>query len=633
LKQRQIRSILRIQEPDAVSVLPQEPGFDWDRSVDAVRRRAHHVLDHYLGAQKARIAAALLLGSRTELPEETRIAFAETGMMHVLALSGINVGILAALVWFFCRLMLLSPRTATILALAAVFGLAVISGGRPPIVRATVFLSIATLGRLFSRQTDAINILGLSAMVILAWNPSDLFDVGAQLSFLAVMGILIAASWSGLWNDGTPLAPDESQLENRFGRMAPILKTMLWRYLSLMIAIWLLTAPLIAAEFNLISPIGILLNAFLVPLVTGILWSGYVLLAVGAWMPLIAWAFAFPMEAALSVLLETVDWGAGVWLGHFDVAGPPLWWLCGYYLLLAGLYVSWPKIERPIFTGLVSVLCWTALGLALPAWPHAPKGLRCTFLSVGHGSAILVEFPSGKTLLFDAGALDDGERAFEVIRTALWERGITRLDAVALSHSDLDHVNAIFKLSEEVPIGTVLVARSFFQSPQEVVPYLVMKLKAHDIPIRAVGADDRLVFDPLVTVEVEHPDPRKSYRHNNANSLVIRFTLAGRTLLLMGDVEREGLVDLMAREAGKIDVLQSPHHGSRTANTPEFVRWADPTVVVACTGLVPGRTEELESLYGESVRLLTTEDNGAVTVEMTREGQLLVDHYLKRTRE
>ncbi len=538
---------------------------------------------------------------------------------------------LAGLVWLLCRLLSLSPRKSTLLTFAAVLGLAVISGGRPPIVRATVFLGIAFLGKLAARHSQPLNVLALAALVILAWNPSDLFDVGTQLSFLAVMGILVSARWIAPFFHPDVLAPDESQLENRFQKVFQAVGNFLWRYLGLMLGIWLFTSPLIAARFHLISPIGMLLNCFLVPLVVLVLWSGYLLLFVGGLLPMAAVIFAVPLSAGLTFLLKAVQWGAGLRLGHVYVAGPPDWWLAGYYLCLACLCVFRPRISRPNFAGAILLLSWTAVGLGIAALPHSPRGLRCTFLSVGHGSAILVEFPNGRTLLFDAGALDDGERAYRVIRTALWQRGITRLDAIALSHADLDHVNAIPQLTEEIPVGTLLVAKSFFQSPQAVVPYLVQRVKGKKIPIRTVGQDDRLAFDPSVNVEVEHPDPNKKYPRSNANSLAIRFTHAGRSLMLVGDVEKEGLDDLMAHDKGQVDVIQSPHHGSRTANTAELVRWANPAIVVVSVGHVPGRMQELKTLYGSSVRLLSTHDNGAVTIEISPTGQLLVKAY--RTQE
>jgi competence protein ComEC len=275
------------------------------------------------------------------------------------------------------------------------------------------------------------------------------------------------------------------------------------------------------------------------------------------------------------------------------------------------------------------LLGWTAIGLGIAALPTQPRGLRATFLAVGHGSAILVEFPNGKTLLFDAGALDDGERAFRVVRTALWRRGITRLDAVVLSHADLDHVNAIPDLAKEIPVGTVMVARSFFQSRQAVVPYLVGEIKGREIPLRAIGKGDRLALDPSVTVEVKHPDPRTNYAQSNANSLAIRFTHAGRSLLLVGDVEREGLIDLMSHDPGQVDVFQSPHHGSPTANTPELVKWANPRIVVVSGGYVPGRMQELTARYGSSARLLSTFHDGAVTVDISRNGHLLVESHIE----
>jgi competence protein ComEC len=242
----------------------------------------------------------------------------------------------------------------------------------------------------------------------------------------------------------------------------------------------------------------------------------------------------------------------------------------------------------------------------------------------------LLEFPSGKTLLFDGGALDDGERAFRVVRNALWRRGITHLDAVAISHSDLDHINAIPQIAKEIPVGRIFVARSFLKSSREIVPHVVKTLAKHKIPVRTVGKGDRLIFDPLVSADVLHPDPLANYAHNNANSLAFRFTLAGRSLLLTGDVELAGLDDLIRQTEGNVDVLQSPHHGSPTANTPELVRWAKPKVVVVSGGFVAGRMEQLEKLYGSQVRLLSTVDEGAVTIEITPEGHLLVDSVRRR---
>ncbi len=631
LKHDGIECVVRAGDPAAVQRLSPEQDARLSRRVDEFRRRGERILEASLSRKNANIAQALLLGSRSSLPEDLRMAFAESGMTHVLALSGLHVGILAGLVWLLCRLFHLSPGKTTLLMLLAVLGLAVISGGRPPIVRAAVLLGIAGLGRLAEKQSHPHNVLALAALVILAWNPTNLFDVGTQLSFLAVMGIFLAARWFETYKEHHHrLALDESQMENRLVQIAKTVWTFVWKSWCVMLGIWLLTGPLIAAEFHLISPIGFLLNILLIPLVVGLLWWGYITLLLGWLLPAAAVVFAVPLDWGLTLFLNLVEWGAGVRLGHFYVAGPPGWWLAGYYSLLAALYYGSPRISRPRFAGAVAVLSWTSLGLGLAAVPGHPPGLRCTFLSVGHGSAILVEFPNGRTLLFDAGALDDGERAFRLVRGALWEREITRLDAIVVSHGDLDHVNAIPRLAEEVPIAQVFLAKPLLKSPQAVVPYLVEHLVRERIPIRTIGKDDRLPFDPSVHVEVLHPDPRTVYAHSNANSLVIRFTHAGRSLLLMGDVEREGLDDLMASEAGAIDIMQAPHHGSRTANTRELADWANPTIVVVAGGHVLGRIEELKKNYGSTVRLLSTHEDGAVTIEISPKGQLLVESMLSR---
>ena len=134
-----------------------------------------------------------------------------------------------------------------------------------------------------------------------------------------------------------------------------------------------------------------------------------------------------------------------------------------------------------------------------------------------------------------------------------------------------------------------------------------------------------MLLDPDVSVEVLHPDPLDYYSHNNANSLVIRLGIAGRTLLLMGDVELTGFAHLRKRAKGAADVFQAPHHGSSTANTRKLATWASPSVVIVSGGFVSGRMEELEKLYGSQVRLLSTFEEGAITIEITPEGHVLTD--------
>ncbi len=629
LKRQKIRCVVHVSEPEAILRLPQKEAANAKRLVDEMRTRAEHILQSHLNEQNAKIAAALFLGVRTQLPEDVRDQFAQSGMMHILALSGLHVGILAALVWLLSRVFHLSPRVESMWIFCMVLGLVVISGARPSIVRAAVYLGIFCLGRLANRQSQPENVLALAAIAILAWNPSNLFDVGTQLSFLAVMGLSMSVSWKKPSLFITPLAADESQLESGFEKATRWMRVLLWRYACLLLGIWLLTGPLIAARFHIISPIGMLLNFGLILVVTAAIWLGFLLLGVGALLPMMAGLIAFPLDGLLTMLLSAVKWGADLPGGHFQVAGPPDWWLAGYYGLFAGLYGLRFRLQRPEFTKAVLVLCWLIVGLGMTVWPRSPAGLRLTFLSVGHGSAILVEFPNGKNLLYDAGALDDGQRAFRAVQNALWSRGIKRLDAIVISHPDLDHINAIPQIAEDIPVGKVFVSRSLLKSSQEIVPYVVEQLAKRKIPIVPIGREDRLNFDDSVSVEVQHPDPTVIYRESNATSVVLRLMFAERSVLLMGDVEKDGLADLMEHDRGQVDVLQSPHHGSRTANTPAFAAWANPKFVVVSGGFVAGRTQELQTLFGSAVRLCTTYEEGAVIVEISPTGALQIETTLE----
>ena len=394
LKRQRTLCIVRVGDPAAVERLSQERGRIWSQRVDECRLRGERILQASLSGKNAKIAAALLMGSRSSLPEDLRRAFAESGMMHVLALSGLHVGILAGLVWLVCRVLHLSPSKATLLTLMAVLGLVVISGGRPPIVRAAVLLGIAGLGRLADKQSHPHNILALAALAILAWNPTNLFDVGTQLSFLAVMGIFLAARWLQPRHDRQTPALDESQMENRLAQFAQTVWAFLWKSWCVMLGIWLLTGPLIAAEFHLISPIGFLLNIVLIPLVVGVLWWGYITLLLGWLFPPVAVMFAVPLDWGLTLFLNLVEWGAGVRLGHFYVAGPPGWWLAGYYSLLAGLNYWSPKISRPRFAGAAADFGLVRFGIG-------------GFRGAGASARIAVHVSFGGARLGDSGGVSE----------------------------------------------------------------------------------------------------------------------------------------------------------------------------------------------------------------------------------
>ena len=616
-----------VDTPDAVHRVGRSPGWWFRRGMDGLRDRAEVVLVEHVGDRQLPIASVILLGDRSLMGDDVRDAFAESGTMHLLAISGLHVGIFAAMFWFGCRLFGVSDRTTAAVVIGAVVSYACLTGGRPSVVRATIFVCIAALGYPWYRRVSMVNVLAVAALIVLAWRPTDLFDTGTQLSFLAVAGMMWSGSLGLFGNrdeskEDVPTAdvPLPMDVPGLLGRGLRNVAVYVGQTYVTMAAIWLCTAPLVAARFHLASPIGFGINVLLIPFVAVVLWMGYALLFVGLVLPFLATPFGWAFDGCLGGMLDVVEIASRWSLGHFYLPGPRLWWLILYYAILAALLASGMRQGARRVMGMALGSC-VLIGLAVGLMPRSSDTLRCTFLAVGHGGAILVEFPNGRTLLYDGGSISSPDRASRAVANALWHRGRWRLDAVVVSHADIDHFNGIPKLLKRVPVGAVIASPTLFDFRQQAVAEFCESLSVADVPIRTCFAGDRLVFDRDVSVRVLHPAAGKRFETDNENSVVLAIEYGQRTILLTGDIEEDGLAEVLDRLPANVDVLQSPHHGSLDANTSELAQRTQPATVVVSSGR-SAATGKLQERYGDRAQILSTFDHGAVTIEIESSGRV-----------
>ena len=238
--------------------------------------------------------------------------------------------------------------------------------------------------------------------------------------------------------------------------------------------------------------------------------------------------------------------------------------------------------------------------------------MDCTFLSVGHGAAVVVELPGGRTMLYDAGRLGSPAYASRTVSNFLWSRGITYLDAVVISHADADHYNALPELLDRFSIGAIYVSPVMFDHPNEAVRALQTSIVDSGVPIREVWSGDRLASGGDAVVEVLHPPRRGVLGSDNANSVVLAIEYQGRRILLTGDLEPPGLNDVMAELPYDCDVVLTPHHGSAFSDPPGFAAWSSPEWAVVSGG-ARDRLESVATAYAlRGCRVLHTATSGAV---------------------
>lgn len=617
LRRQGIVGLLRVEIKDAVEVVEFRPTL-WERLRNQryeLRKHAVQALERSLDSPTARVAEALLLGSRQQMPEELREAFQESGTLHVLAISGVNVGVIWLGLMRLCRLLGWSQRTTSLIVMSSLVAYAWLTDANPPIVRAVIMVLAFQAAELMNRQIGLLQSLSLAVCVVLVSNPQDLFNPGAQLSFLSVAALTTATRLWAVWDH-------EDETMSRWGR---------WVWNSFLQAnlatglVWVSTLPLVLWRYHLISFVGFVLNVFLGPLVCVLLWSGYLWLLC---VPFSSWLSELPLRVfgGLLWMLIKITQGAAEWrCSHVYVAGPSAIWVAGYYMLLAGLAVL-PRSAwwRGCFH---AWLMWINLGLAWSLWwPKAPAGLTCEILAVGHGLAVVTHCPNRRTLVYDTGSLIGPEVAAEAVCGSIWRHGQRRVDVLVASHADADHVNGVSAVADRLSTGMLLVHRTFLDLSQSLVTEVIEGWSRAGGSCRLIAAGDQIVLDPQVTIEVWHPPAAFRGKRDNANSLVLSIRYAGRSILLTGDLEQDGLAALLSLPRRPADVLVAPHHGAKSANPPALAAWVNPAWVVVSAG-DRAAAQRLSEVYPEPAQRLNTAICGMVRCVIRPDGTMKISTY------
>ncbi len=597
----------------------------WGGWLAVVRERGQRELSRALPAETAGLAQALLLGEGSPLTAADWQKYVRTGVIHVLAISGQHLVVLALFLWWTLRAFGVRQRYGA--GVVAVFLLlyALLTGGRPPALRSAVSGCAACLGLMMRRRTHAANLFALAWLTVLLLNPADLFGTGCQLSFLSVAVLR--------WGVGPWLArrePDPLQQLLDEGRPT-WLRALRWlgrmvaeSYL-VTLAIWLAVTPLAASRYGIVSPAGLVLGPPLTLLTSIALLAGFLLLLLAPLALPITAPLAFIVHISLGACEWLVDAADGFRLSYFYVGAVPEWWLWTFYAVLLAVLTQ-PVLRRFGRLAWLSGLGWLGVGLLTAAVRLPADELRVTFLAVGHGGCTVLETPDGRTLLYDAGALAGPDVARRQIAPFLWHRGVHRIDEVILSHADLDHFNGLVNLLEVFAVGQVTCTPTFADKTTPAVRHTLDVLRRRGISIRTVKAGDLLTAGE-VSMHVLHPPAAGPEGNENTRSLVLEVRHAGHRILLTGDLEGAGMDMVLRTERRRFDVLMAPHHGSPRANPASFAEWARPRVVVSCQGPPRAAGSPLEIYRTVGAEVVPTWMHGAVTVRSHASG-LVVETFV-----
>lgn len=620
----------------AHSVVPisrAAPWRTWLRDTHGKMSQAVHSLapTRSSGALYLTLAAGL----RAALPEELEEAFARSGLAHVLSVSGLHVAALAvfllkALRWLLVRLQRRpstfdARRWAAPLSVPLLWAYVAFTGMQVPAVRSAIMASAVLLGLSLWRRADALNALALAALAIVAIEPPAVMDLSLQLSFAAVLSLIVL---SPAIRQLLPLPPPgpESGWKRRALEVAA-------QTLCAGLAVTITSAPLLAGSFGRVSLAGLLANILCLPL-SGLLTG---LAAGGAALFVLHPPLSVPLLWAGSHASALLEWAA-TGFAELPLAtlraqplGPAL-----SIAFFAGVLAFALGVRRWRWTGVLApaALCAPLLILAV----RSPPPLIVTFLAVGQGDAVVVS-SNGHHALIDGGGTPNGaDTGKRFVLPFLRREGIERFDLAVLSHPHPDHALGMVSTLERVPTDRLwLAAETGGGALTQAVVAAARRGSFGTTEVREVE-----LGSPGLSLGEAHlhvlgpPRDRLLLEGVNDRSVVLKLVHGEVTVLLTGDIEADG-EEALLDELGPVTVMKAPHHGSRTSSTEAFLARTRPRHVVFCVGRANRfgfpHEDVVEAYRAAGARCHRTDLGGALRVESDGRDVRLVAFHPPEQRE
>src|SRR5690625_114412 len=554
---------------------------------------------------------ALVLGSDAHLPRDVIELFNRWSLSHILAISGLHVGLVTGILYMgLVKLNITTKETAQWLIIFFLPIYALLAGGAPSVWRASLMGLVFLVLSKFNIKHSVIDVISLIFISLIAMDPYIIYHIGFQFSFLVTFGLLLSRDW--LLHTSSPF----------------------WQLLKISFISQMVITPLQIYYFYYFQPLSIIVNSLIVPYFSlFVIPAMFLLLILSPLLPKFALIFdkffTFIHDIILSMIYG-IDY-------LFDYA-----WIIGkislvtivvYYIALNMMmaYLENRRFNRAFYVSLFIVGLFVFISLQ----PYLSEKGRVTMLDIGQGDAFVIELPYRKgVILIDAGAsfsfkdFKPSERVYsQIIQPYFYYRGITDIDAIIVSHEDIDHNGSIPFIVEDFNVEKLVVSEPYELNKSE--KELIKKGK---ISIKRVSYDEQF----LIGNHIFHVlSPEKEFHDENDNSLVVYTSLGKLDWLFTGDISKNVERQILAKSRElEVDVLKVAHHGSKTSTDKNFVDQINPKYAFISVGRNNSYghpSKEVLKALKKSI-ILRTDKDGAVQYNFYGD-QYDIERFLQKNKE
>ncbi|MBU0895105.1 MAG: DNA internalization-related competence protein ComEC/Rec2, partial [Candidatus Omnitrophica bacterium] len=550
--------------------------------------------------------------------------FIKTGTVHAIAISGLHVGLIAAIFLGALALLRLPKKVNLVLTACALVLYMFIAGSSPPVVRAVIIFVVFVVGYLINRESDMLNSLAFAAFIMLLANPKELFNPSFQLSFASIAGMVIFIPVINVF-----LRMDAARRRSFFGKAGAYLLSAV----SVSAGAWLSTWPIVAHYFNIISPMALVANLVVVPALFVLTAGSFLFLLAVPFSGFLSGSLAHALSVFCKALFTANHFLADLPFAYFRISAPSGVMMVLYYAAIF-LIVLPPKMEfKKICVRRIDILIVLLIALNVMVWSDAAAvnrdALKITFLDVGQGDSALLELPGGKNVLIDAGPGGDEERfdaARSVIAPYLWNRKINKLDAVIVTHFHEDHLGGMLYLVDNFKVMSVMDNGATCEN-SEIFDKYRRAIKNKKINRVTIGDGDAINFNGGKII-VLNPAKGSALADSNENSLVLKIHRKHFDALFCGDASNVALARMTAQYGDflRSDVIKIPHHGGNVGSdiiVKDFLNTADADAAVISVAKMnkyrhPSK-KTLAILNALNTPIYQTKDNGAIMISVDKD--------------